>query len=87
MLEVDTIRQNFKCDLKSWSASNYGQWHHNYEPLLNCRQIVVEPHSVNDTIEGDFKKARQTEFDDYIGDFAYGFYLWYTSHIFHYNWM
>ncbi len=36
-------------------------------------------------IKGDCKE-RETEFGDYIGDFAYGFCSWYTSHIFYYNW-
>ncbi len=36
-------------------------------------------------IECDHKEEWETEFGDYNAD--YGFFLWYISHIFHYNWM
>ncbi len=38
-------------------------------------------------IEGNCKEERETKFGDYTGDFVYGFCLWYTFHIFHYNWI
>ncbi len=30
-------------------------------------------------------EKRETEFSDYIGGFVYGFFVWYTFHVFRYN--
>ncbi len=55
-------------------------------PLDNMSLRMSQlPAQITHVVEGDCKEERKTKFGDYTGDFVYGFCLWYTYHIFHYN--
>ncbi len=52
--------------------------HDNISQHMNQLTAQITQHET----DGNLKEERETEFGDLIGDFVYGFYWWYTSHIF-----